>query len=99
MLAFIDEDPKLVREEVDSIQGKLWKDAMVEEMESLHKNDMCVLVGLPNGIKPIYSKWVFKKKMKTIGQDEKFKYLLVAKGYSQFEGVDFGDIFSPISKI
>ena len=30
---------------------------------------------------------------------EKYKAQLVAKGYSQVSGIDFGDIFSPIAKV
>jgi hypothetical protein len=30
---------------------------------------------------------------------EKYKAQLVAKGYSQVEGIDFGDIFSPVAKL
>ena len=30
---------------------------------------------------------------------EKYKVHLVAKGYSQVEGVDFGEIFSPFAKL
>jgi hypothetical protein len=30
---------------------------------------------------------------------EKYKAQLVAKGYSQVEGIDFGEIFSPVSKL
>jgi hypothetical protein len=44
-------------------------------------------------------KWVFKKKMNATGQVEKFKARLVVKGYSQVEGVDFGEIFSPVAKL
>jgi hypothetical protein len=55
---------------------------MVEEMESLHKNNMWDLVELPNGRKLVSSKWVFKKKMNATGQVKKFKSQLVAKGYS-----------------
>jgi hypothetical protein len=39
MLTAIDDEPKSVGEDVDSTEGKLWKNAMVEEMESLHKNE------------------------------------------------------------
>jgi hypothetical protein len=37
--------------------------------------------------------------MNTIGQVEKFKAGLVVKGYSQVEGVDFSEIFSPVAKL
>jgi hypothetical protein len=72
---------------------------MVEEMESLHKNETWDLVKLPSGRKPVSSKWVFKKKMHAKGQAEKFKARLVTKGYPQVEGVDFDDIFSVVAKL
>jgi hypothetical protein len=46
---------------------------MVEEMESLHKNETWDLVKLPSGRNIIGSKWVFKKKMNVVGQVKKFK--------------------------
>ena len=49
--------------------------------------------------KPIGNKWVFKKKTNAEGKVEKYKAQLVAKGYSQVLGIDFGDIFSPVTKI
>ena len=30
---------------------------------------------------------------------DKYKAQLVAKGYSQVPGIDFGDIFSPVAKV
>jgi hypothetical protein len=33
------------------------------------------------------------------GKVEKYKDQLVAKGYSQVQGIDFGEMFSPISKL
>jgi hypothetical protein len=73
VLTSTDDEPKLVREEIDSTEGKLWKDAMVEEMESLHKNDTWALVKFLSGINLSGRKWVFKKKMNVAGQVKKFK--------------------------
>eukprot|EP00253_Pinus_taeda_P028638 PITA_28638 len=98
-LSVTDDDPKTVKEVVDSEDNKLWKKAMVGEMTSLHKNEACDLVELPAGRKPISSKWVFKKKMNVEGKVEKYISRLVAKGYSQVLGIDFGDIFSPFAKV
>ena len=88
-----------MKEAVDSEDGKLWKEAMVDEMASLHKNEAWDLVEFPVGRKPIGSKWVFKKKKNVEGKVEKYKAWLVAKGYSQVLEIEFGAIFSPISKV
>ena len=36
-LSITDDDPRIVKEAVDSEDGKLWKEAMVDEIASLHK--------------------------------------------------------------
>ena len=82
-----------MKEVVDLEDGKLWKEAMVDEMASLHKNEAWDLVELSVGRKPIGNKWVFKKKINVEGKVEKYKARLVAKGYSQVPGIDFGDFF------
>eukprot|EP00253_Pinus_taeda_P024416 PITA_24416 len=82
-----------MKEAVDSEDGKLWKEAMVDEIPSLHNNEAWDLVELLVGRKPIGSKWVFKKKTNAEGKVEKYKAQLIAKGYSQVPGIDLGDIF------
>jgi len=63
------------------------------------KNEAWDLEELPDRRKPIGRKWVFKKKMNAQGKVEKYKSRLVAKGYSQVSGIDFGDIFSLVAKV
>eukprot|EP00253_Pinus_taeda_P025205 PITA_25205 len=52
-LSVTDDDPRTVKEAVDSEDGKLWKEAMVDEMASLHKNEAWDLVELSAGRKPL----------------------------------------------
>jgi hypothetical protein len=82
LLISIGKEPNLVREVVDSTESKIWKDTMVEEMESLHKNETWDLTELRNGRKLISRKWLFKKKMNAASQVKTFKPQSVSKGYS-----------------
>ena len=60
-----------------------WMGAMIEEMESLHKNQTWEIAKLPEGKKAIGWKWVYKKKPAVSEKEgEKFKAWLVEKGYS-----------------
>lgn len=72
---------------------------MNEEIESLHKNGTWSFVKPPSGKRIVGYKWVFKKKDGIPGiEDARYKAQLVAKGYSQVQGVVFNDIFSPVVK-
>lgn len=84
---------------MDSEDRKIWKKAMVEEMDALDKNEAQDLVELPTRRKPIGRKWVFKNKLNATGKVKKYKAQLVVKGYPQVEGIDFGDIVVPIAKL
>ena len=72
---------------------------MVGEMDALDKNEAWDIVQFPAGRKYVGSKWLFKKKFNAEGKVEKYKAWLVAKGYSQLEGIVFGDIFSHVAKL
>jgi hypothetical protein len=98
-LSITDDDPRTVREAVNSEDSKLWKKAMVAEMDALDKNEAWDIVELPARRKSVGSKWLFKKKFDAQGKVEKYKAQLVAKDYSQVEGIDFGEIFSLVAKL
>ena len=55
-LSIIDDDPRTLKEAVDSEDGKIWKEIMVNEMASLHKNKAWDLMELSARKKPIGSK-------------------------------------------
>ena len=56
-------------------------------------------MNLPANIKPIGCKWVFKRKRGPDGRVETFKARLVAKRYTQKEGIDYEETFSLVAML
>lgn len=56
------------------------------------------LVDAPDGITPIGVKWLFKTKLNEKGEVDKYKARLVVKGYTQKRGIDYDEVFAPVSQ-
>ena len=52
---------------------------------------------MPNEVKPICCKWIFKLKTDKDGNISVFKVRLVEKGYKQVHGIDYDETFSPVA--
>eukprot|EP00253_Pinus_taeda_P013937 PITA_13937 len=76
-----------------------WKQAMDAEFQSLQKNHTWTLSDLLTRKKPISCKWVYKVKYKADGTLDKYKARLVARGFSQKEGIDYEETFAPTAKM
>ena len=74
-------------------------EAMNAEIKALELNDVRVLTNLPQHKTTIGCKWAYKIKNKFHGSIERYKARLVAKWYTQVEGQDYPDTFSPIAKL
>ncbi|RVW24034.1 Retrovirus-related Pol polyprotein from transposon TNT 1-94 [Vitis vinifera] len=94
----LESDPTSYDQAINSENSTLWLYAMEEELKSMKDNEVWDLVELPKGIKTIGCKWIFKTKHDSKGNVERYKVRLVAKGYTQKEGIDYKETFSPISK-
>jgi hypothetical protein len=62
---------------------------MVEEYDSIVRNDVWDVVPRPVGKSVVTSRWLYKTKMDADGNIEKHKARFVARGFSQIEGVDY----------
>lgn len=69
------------------------------EIDSIEKNETWKLTSLPPGQKVIDLKWVYKLKRDAEGNIVKHKARLVAKGYVQKKGVDFDELFAPVTRL
>ena len=91
-------EPRSIAEALSSNFSKEWKEAADLEYKAILDNGTWELVELPDGRKPIGSKWVFRVKYNSDGTVERFKARIVAKGYSQEYGIDYDETFSPVVK-
>ena len=72
---------------------------MKEEYNSLLANDTWDIVPLSKGKKLVRCKWVYRTKYGPDGKVDKHKAILVAKGFSEVEGIDYTETFAPVSKM
>ena len=93
-----DGDPTTFKEAMRRDDRAQWKQAAQEEFGSIQAAGTWTLVPLPAGRKAIGCKWVFKLKRKADGSIDRYKARIVAKGYSQKEGVDYTETFAPVAK-
>ena len=72
---------------------------MHEELNNFTRNEVWTLEERPQGARVIGTKWVFRNKQDDQGVVVRNKTRLVAKGFSQVEGLNFGETFAPVARL
>ena len=90
--------PVTYSEAISSPESQNWKSAMMEEMDSLLRNDTFELTHLPEGRKVVGGRWVYTVKLGP-NDEEQFKARYVAKGYSQVLDIHYHETFSPTARV
>ncbi|RDX73899.1 hypothetical protein CR513_46419, partial [Mucuna pruriens] len=67
---------------MQSSNSQKWIDAIKDELKSMQDNDVWDLIELPEGVKPIGYKLIFKTKKDFKGNIERYKARLVTKGFT-----------------
>ncbi|UYV77695.1 K02A2.6-like, partial [Cordylochernes scorpioides] len=84
-------------EAMNSPEVANWIEAIEEERESLERHDVWQLQELPKGIKPLKCRWVLNKKINAVDGTTRYKARLVAKGFTQRRGIDYNEVYTPVS--
>jgi hypothetical protein len=72
---------------------------MHEELVNFERNQIWTLVDPLRDVNVIGTKWVFTNKQGEDGEVVRNKARLVAQGYNQVEGLDFGETSAPIARL
>jgi len=86
----------------DALRGpdaEQWQKAMDTELEALCQTSTWTLMPLPPGRKAISCKWILRRKLNSDGSVARYKARLVARGFSQVEGLDYSETFSPVLRM
>lgn len=75
-----------------------WQSAMEDEYRSLVEQNTFEWVTPPSDCHAVPSRWVFVIKRDAAGNIEKYKARVVAKGFRQVHGRDYGEVYAPVSK-
>ena len=94
MSHIIDSNPSYYEE---ASSQPVWRDAMMEEYQSITKNDVWDIVLRPEGKSTVTSKWIYKIKHIVDGSIERHIMTFVARGFSHVEGIYYQETFAPIS--
>ena len=94
MCDLVDQEPTNYEE---AVQKKEWVEAMIEEYRSIMKNDVWDIVPKPKGKSIVSSKWIYKIKHATDGSIEKYKAIFFSHGFSQKEGIEYGETFTLVA--
>jgi hypothetical protein len=85
----------------ESLRGpecKYWKRARRNERHALEKRRVMDVCKTPPGVKPLKSKYVYKRKRDKVGKIKKFKARLVIMGCGEEPGPDIPNTFAPVVK-
>jgi hypothetical protein len=76
----------------------IWRDVMMDEYQSIMKNDVWDIVPIHEGKSLMTSKWIYKIKHTIDGRIERHIMRFVARGFSQVEGIDYEETFSLVAQ-
>jgi len=96
MCSSLSDEPQTYKEAISGPNSTQWAKAIAEELEAHDSNGTWQVVDRPKKANTLSAKWVFVIKRDQMGNVERFKARLVARGFEQRYGIDYVDTFAPV---
>jgi Reverse transcriptase (RNA-dependent DNA polymerase) len=90
-----DDEPSRYKEAMSSINAEYWKPSCHVKYDTLIGYHTWTLVERPPNTNIVGNRWIFRIKRDNLGLVNKFKSCLVAQGFSQIEGLNYNETYSP----
>lgn len=90
-------EPTTYHEALNSEDKDHWQEAIKAELLNCKTNRIWTKVKKPDKRHVIGCRWVFKIKRDELGNTKSYKARIVAKGFSQTEGIDYEETFAAVA--
>jgi hypothetical protein len=91
-------EPRSFKEATTGADHEEWCKAMDDELKGFADRGGYRFVDLTEDMHLIDSKWVYKIKEDKDGNIRRFRSRLTARGFKQWEGIDYGEVYSPVAR-
>ena len=92
-------DPRTYAEAMSRPDTAEWEAACEDEHCAFERMGVYEVVPRPKDRKVVGSKWVFHIKWGPNNSIQKYKAHIVAQGFTQIEGIDYDETFTPVAKL
>lgn len=92
-------EPTLFEDAINGDNSKDWVSAIDAELDAHDKNQTWEVVKKTNDTSEITARWIFKLKYDVNGNIDRFKARLVARGFTQVHGQDYGETHAPVVRL
>ena len=98
-MTLAEDEPSSFKEAMNSPDHDKWMKACKDEYDLIMGYRTWDLVPVPNDVNVVGNRWTFRVKRDNLGNVNRYKARMVAQGFSQIQGIDFNETYSPTIRL